>query len=600
MKLWGTLAAVAVACLIAMGVLIGTAAQASCGGTDSDQLSQTMDGPGSLGGVLGTGVSKGEIKTARNHPYGGTTIVPHEYTATAYAPAAGGINCGDDCASTASGIAVDGGKRRAYLIASNPKQNKYGALTYAWPNPYGWHGPFVVADTGGNFDGSDGQYRVDFYIWGDAGESKSNSWGRRSTRLSQESIAGNADSGVTIPQLAANGAPSSQNFAPVTAKVAKIKGSPVGYAVVNSQGEVIAQTGAREIVNAGDTAGAVVLLALSTRAGNRSFTERESSLAASMLENGDDDARAQLVKQLGKDAVDRAAARAGMRSWSTARTDLSLSSADVTAGDLARLFTQIDDLVPARHRGDARTWLTQSTDEGHFGVNTAGIGGTILSQSDATQTRGGWQLAQGGQFLSGNRTYGFAMVLGDQRSGTDAANAFTNTAQDTYNTLGGAEDNEDANVGCASVPSGEAPNGKGVQAVYEAAAWLDKQKYPYCYGGGHVTPAKPTTGQYCWSKSGVQVKGSPDKGYDCSSSTSFILQHAGVNVSTMVSGGFMTWGKPGPGQSVTIYANAEHVFLKIYDRFFSTSETNYRHGPGWVPASVRSTAGFVVRHPEGM
>jgi len=178
--------------LLPLLVLVGVLsfyAEADCGNQDAaGDFSGSFDGPGSLGGVMGTGVSRAELLMARRHPLGGTTVVPHEYVSTAYAPAAGGINCGSDCRSTASGIVVNGGRKKRYIVASNPAMNKYGAMAYIWPNPYGWRGPFVIADTGGNFDGSDGQYRVDFYVWGDQSEARSNSWGRRSTRLSTQPI----------------------------------------------------------------------------------------------------------------------------------------------------------------------------------------------------------------------------------------------------------------------------------------------------------------------------------------------------------------------------------------------------------------------------
>lgn len=361
--------------IIVLFMAVAFFAQADCNAGGADDFAGQFDGPGSLGGVMGTGVTRSELRAARSQPQGGTSIVPHEYTSTAYAPAAGGINCdvGNQCGSTASGIRVNAGRRKAYLVASNPAMNKYGALVYAWPNPYGWKGPFVVADTGGNFNGSDGQYRVDFYIWGDANESRSNAWGRRGTRLST-----------------------------------------------------------RPIVSGGPT------------------------------------------------------------------TDV-----DTTIGQLT---------------GD---------DEG------------------------------------------------DVASGEQCA--------------GGGETPPDGTT--------------GYQGVLQWADWLDKQQYPYCYGGGHVTPAVPTHGQYCWNRAGT-AKISTGKGYDCSSSTSFILQHAGYRLETMATPGFATWGNRGPGQRVTIYnkpygADA-HVFLKIGNRFFSTSVTNPAHGPGWVPASVRSTAGFTMSHPEGL
>lgn len=178
--------------LIVMLVILFAAASASCDpSADASLYGGTYSGPGSLGGVLGTGISAKEITAARRHVYGGTTIAPSDnYAATAYAPAAGGINCGAGCGVTASGIRVDAGKRRAYIVASNPTMNKYGSFAYIWPNPYSWRGPFVVADTGGNFDGSDGSHRVDFYVFGGAeAQTKALAWGRKRVRVSREPIA---------------------------------------------------------------------------------------------------------------------------------------------------------------------------------------------------------------------------------------------------------------------------------------------------------------------------------------------------------------------------------------------------------------------------
>ncbi len=184
--------------LVAIPLFVFTAAAAvfsqyECA-PSSDDFGGTFDGPGSLGGVLGTGVTSAELRLARSHVFGGSTVVATRYTSTAYAPAAGGINCGSGCSTTASGIRVNNGARRAYLIASNPTINKYGGLAYVWPNPYGWRGPFVVADTGGNFDGSDGRYRLDFYTWGTS--NRAISWGRRDVRLSAAPI---VDGGPEVP-----------------------------------------------------------------------------------------------------------------------------------------------------------------------------------------------------------------------------------------------------------------------------------------------------------------------------------------------------------------------------------------------------------------
>src|SRR5919108_410213 len=101
---------------------------------------------------------------------------------------------------------------------------------------------------------------------------------------------------------------------------------------------------------------------------------------------------------------------------------------------------------------------------------------------------------------------------------------------------------------------------------------------PYKYGGGHGT----------WN----------DTGYDCSGSVSYALHGAGLLDSALTSGGFMSWGEPGKGRWVTIYANPGHVFMVIAGRRFDTTGRD-ESGSRWQSRS-RSSAGYVVRHPPGL
>ena len=65
----------------------------------------------------------------------------------------------------------------------------------------------------------------------------------------------------------------------------------------------------------------------------------------------------------------------------------------------------------------------------------------------------------------------------------------------------------------------------------------------------------------------------------------------------MVSGDFESWGDPGPGRWITIYANAGHVWMEVAGWRFDTvalaeSGTRWARGGG-------EFSGFVVRHPAG-
>ena len=102
---------------------------------------------------------------------------------------------------------------------------------------------------------------------------------------------------------------------------------------------------------------------------------------------------------------------------------------------------------------------------------------------------------------------------------------------------------------------------------------------PYRYGGGHRT--------------------FNDTGYDCSGSVSYALHGAGLLSSPLDSSGFMTYGQPGRGRHVTIYANAGHVFMVVDGRRYDTSARGETGGSRWT-WTKRSGAGYAVRHPAGL
>jgi cell wall-associated NlpC family hydrolase len=99
---------------------------------------------------------------------------------------------------------------------------------------------------------------------------------------------------------------------------------------------------------------------------------------------------------------------------------------------------------------------------------------------------------------------------------------------------------------------------------------------PYVWGGGH---------------------GGVSSGYDCSGSLSYALAAGGLLSSPLNSTGFMSWGAPGPGSRITVYANAGHAFMVVDGRRYDTSALS-GGGTRWT-SEMRSTAGFVARHPPG-
>ncbi|HEY1516076.1 MAG TPA: hypothetical protein VGF91_06635 [Solirubrobacteraceae bacterium] len=111
---------------------------------------------------------------------------------------------------------------------------------------------------------------------------------------------------------------------------------------------------------------------------------------------------------------------------------------------------------------------------------------------------------------------------------------------------------------------------------------------PYLYGGGHGLPLSvlaPT--------------------YDCSSSVEHLLYGARLLPVDYdaASGTLESFEQPGPGQWVTLYANADHVFMYVaglrWDTHNAAGAGDGSTGIGWHPL-IRSDAGFVARHPVGL
>lgn len=101
---------------------------------------------------------------------------------------------------------------------------------------------------------------------------------------------------------------------------------------------------------------------------------------------------------------------------------------------------------------------------------------------------------------------------------------------------------------------------------------------PYRWGGGHAT--------------------FNDIGYDCSGTISYFLRGAGLLDQPTTSKALQSWGEPGPGRWVTIYARNGHTFAVICGLRLDTTGHRDDEGPRWRDW-YRDPKGFVVRHPKG-
>ena len=123
------------------------------------------------------------------------------------------------------------------------------------------------------------------------------------------------------------------------------------------------------------------------------------------------------------------------------------------------------------------------------------------------------------------------------------------------------------------------------RAVRKAIAAANRiHTRPYIWGGGH--------------------RSFKSRGYDCSGAVSYVLHAAGLLRSPLSSGPLAsTWGSPGIGAWITVYANAGHAYMTVAGLRYDTSAVgeslNQGSGPRWR-ASMRASTGYTAKFYPGL
>jgi cell wall-associated NlpC family hydrolase len=151
-----------------------------------------------------------------------------------------------------------------------------------------------------------------------------------------------------------------------------------------------------------------------------------------------------------------------------------------------------------------------------------------------------------------------------------------------------------ANESAQILPDGLAAAPKNAPAAVQAMVAAGNRLHgtSYLYGGAHGTPLSEL-----------------QPAYDCSSAVSFVLHAGGVfGEQAEDSTELESYGQPGPGKYVSVYANSGHAFMYVaglrFDTSFEGTDTGPNHGksgPRWrVFDHVPNWAPWVVRHPSGL
>jgi cell wall-associated NlpC family hydrolase len=103
--------------------------------------------------------------------------------------------------------------------------------------------------------------------------------------------------------------------------------------------------------------------------------------------------------------------------------------------------------------------------------------------------------------------------------------------------------------------------------------------FPYVFGGGHASFV--------------------DNAYDCSGSVSYALAAGGLIGAPETSGELESWGVPGPGRYITVFANAGHTYMYVDGILFDTAGRSGPYASRWQVQPV-DNSGYVERHYPGL
>ncbi len=138
------------------------------------------------------------------------------------------------------------------------------------------------------------------------------------------------------------------------------------------------------------------------------------------------------------------------------------------------------------------------------------------------------------------------------------------------------------------LPGGESIGGNGTipipadvpEVVQKVIAGANEiADFPYVYGGGHASFV--------------------DNAYDCSGSDSSALAAGGLLSAPETAGQLESWGAPGPGRYITVYANAGHTYMYVDGILYDTAGRSGVYASRWQ-VQPTDNEGYVVRHWPGL
>ncbi len=457
--------------------------------------------------------------------------------------------------------------------------------------------------------------------------------------------------GLYASVVAASGSNTASGAVPVSAQGAGIDqttatsyiaalgaGVKVGYAIVTAGGQVLAQHDATTQVPGASITKAMLLVAYLEQLGNRPVPPAAQAELDPMIEISDNAAGSWTFAQVGAAAVNHVAAQAGMTGFALDTSDplYTLGQSSITALDFARLFSTIDQLMPAKNRGYGMGLLANISAGDHWGILDAGIGVTASKAGWKTEPDG-HVVNQAAQLQLQGQAAGIAIVSEGEGSQGAGETIMQTVASDL---LAGAAGTTAASgtlvsdpIGCGQPSSGTFVSGGVASILPDGQATIPQgapQQVQQAIAAGNAL-INTFYSQERRAHMLTQVQDS----YDCSGSTDFVLYNAGLSSPQVDVGdgtasdstALETYDQTGPGQWITVYANPGHAFIEIAGVVLDTAPYSSvqpasvpdsyppddpdnggpASGPRWQPASIIPAqvhgdvyGWFDERHPTGL
>jgi TP901 family phage tail tape measure protein len=205
--------------------------------------------------------------TQFGHAKGGFAGAPRMagggFVATAYGPPWEGIEGGG---VTATGVDLKDAPHK-YIVAVDPSVIPLGTEMKIWPNPFGYSGNFLAADTGGAIKGN----RLDFYDW--QGRAAQNAWGRRNVTVTQTATVSGGKTKAAAPAHLALTSHDTASVARLSGEAQTSRSAAVGYAHQASE--------VGSALQLGQARWAAIPESLATTGGAHAVTERDQQIVSS-------------------------------------------------------------------------------------------------------------------------------------------------------------------------------------------------------------------------------------------------------------------------------------------------------------------------------